>query len=378
MKAYVFCFQQSGITLMESVRKGLMSEGLGDLTQKVVTDEMSGHAKAESQTTIFFRDKFKQFTGNIYLPVFTIKDNGKYRRVNYESDIVSRISWQDLKSDMVLKSVLSTIEEKDVETAYEMADNVKDLIRQKGIIRLKEGGIELDYEFMSRHLMEIIPNPWIAYEYGKNALEHFLKKYKYEIVKNNFVFIIEQLKKNAESEKERLAEQVFRQLIKENKLQFLIIRNTVGLKLPDTQIIDVSSKTLTKLNGPLVPERSLFDFVPEEDLNTTEQSVAWYLEEQEKLLWWYRNISRQDYYIQGWRKNKIYPDFIFTEVDAVDNKAFSKVFVVEIKGLHLKNEDTAYKQSILDICNDIGIEKSWDELGMEFPEKKVIFKNRLR
>jgi type III restriction enzyme len=372
-ESYVFCFQQSGVTLMESVRKGLMGEGLGDLTQKIVTDEIPGRPKTESQTTIFFRDKFKQFTGNIYLPVFTIKDKGKNRRVNYESDIVSRISWQDLRSETVLNSVLSIIEEKDVETAYEMVDNVKDLIRQKDIIRLKEGGIELDYEFMSRHLMEIIPNPWIAYEYGKNALEHFLKKYKYETVKNNFVFIIEQLKKNAESEKERLAEQVFRQLIKENKLQFLIIRDTVGLKLPDTQIIDTSSKTLTKENGqPL--QRSLFDFVPEEDLNTTEQSVAWYLEEQEKLLWWYRNISRQDYYIQGWRKHKIYPDFIFTEVDAEDDKAFSKVFVVETKGLHLKNEDTAYKQSILDICNDIGIEKSWDELGMEFPEKKVIFK----
>ena len=40
----------------------------------------------------------------------------------------------------------------------------------------------------------------------------------------------------------------------------------------------------------------------------------------------------------------------------------------------MKNEDTEYKQNILEICNAIGIEKSWDELGMEFPEKKVIFK----
>jgi len=372
-ESYVFCFQQSGVTLMESVRKGLMGEGLGDLTQKVVTDEMLGQAKAETQITIYFRDKFKHFSGNIYLPVFAMNEDRKMRRVNYESDIVSRISWQDLQSDMVLGTVLSTIEEKDTETAYEMIDNVKDIIRQKGILRLKEGGIELDYEFMARHLMEIIPNPWIAYDYGKNALNHFLKKYKYEIVKNNFVFIIEQLKKNAENEKERLAEQVFRQLINEKKLQFLIIRSATGIKLNDTQVIDVSSKTLTKENGqPL--QRSLFDFVPVEDFNATEQSVAWYLEEQEKLLWWYRNLSRQDYYIQGWRKHKIYPDFIFTEVDANDNKAFSKVFVVETKGLHLKNEDTAYKQNILDICNDIGIEKSWNELGMEFPEKKVIFK----
>ncbi len=49
--------------------------------------------------------------------------------------------------------------------------------------------------------------------------------------------------------------------------------------------------------------------------------------------------------------------------------------MVETKGLHLGgSEDTKYKKSILDICNDIGVEKSWDELGMEFPEKKVVFK----
>ena len=372
-ESYVFCFQQSGVSLMESVRKGLMGEGLGDLTQKVVTDEMPGQVKVETKQTILFRDKFKHFSGNIYLPIFVINENGKMRRVSYESDIVSHISWQNLKSEMVLDTALSTIEEKDIETAYEMIDNTKDLIRQKNIIHLREGGIELDYEFMARHLMEIIPNPWVAYEYGKNALNHFLGKYENKVVKNNFVFIIEQLKKNAESEKERLAEQVFRQLITEKKLQFLIVRNAAGIKLPDIQIIDADSKTLTKENGqPL--QRSLFDFVPSEDFNGTEQSVAWYLEEQEKLLWWYRNLSRQDYYIQGWRKHKIYPDFIFTEVDAQDNTAYSKVFVVETKGLHLKNEDTAYKQSILDICNDIGIEKSWNELGMEFPEKKVIFK----
>lgn len=372
-ESYVFCYQQKAVTLLDSIRAGLQGEGLGDLTSKVVTDEMGNEKSAESKRTIFIRDKFKQFTGKIYLPVFTIEENGKRRQVSYESDIVSRIQWQNINTDKVMTTVLSTIEEKDTETAYGMSDNIKDLIKQKQVIRLKEGGIELDYEFMTRHLLDIIPNPWVAYEYGKTVLNHFLKKYSPSVVANNFVFIIEELRRHAESEKERLAEQVFRQLTADKKLQFLILRNDTGNKLRDTRIIDGGIKTLNKADGqPL--QRSLFDFVPEDEFNGVEQSVAWYLEEQEKLLWWYRNLSRQDYYIQGWRKNRIYPDFIFTEIDAGDNTAYSKVFVVETKGLHLKNEDTAYKQNILDICNDIGIEKSWDELGMEFPEKKVVFK----
>ena len=372
-ESYVFCFQQKAVDLLGSIRAGLQGEGLGDLAGKVVSDEMGNEKSVESNRAIFFRDKFKHFVGHIYLPVFTIKDSGQIRQVSYESDILSRIHWQNIKTDKILDTILSTIEDKDTETAIGLSDNTVDLIKQKGFIRIKEGGIELDYEFMARHLMDIIPNPWVAYAYGKTIIDHFLGKYSPCVVSNNFVFIIEELKRHAESERERLAEQVFRQLIKEKVLQFLIIRSTVGIKLPDTKIIDNGSKTLTKADGqPL--QRSLFDFVPEDEFNSAEQNVAWYLEDQEKLLWWYRNMSRQDYYIQGWRKNKIYPDFIFTEMDAADNTAFSKVFVIETKGIHLKNDDTAYKQNILDICNDIGVEKSWDELGMEFPEKKVVFK----
>jgi len=372
-ESYVFCFQQKANALLESIRVGLQSEGLGDLAGKVVADETGDEKLAESKRTAFIRDIFKHFAGKIYLPVFTIEENGKRRQVKYESDIIARINWQNMNTDKVMATILSTIEEKDTETALALSDNIRDLIKQKQVIRLKEGGIELDYEFMTRHLLDVIPNPWVAYDYGKTVLNNFISKYPLSVVANNFVFIIEELRRHAESEKEQLAEEVFRQLITEKKLRFLILRSSEGNKLPDTKMVDGGVKTLNKVDGqPL--QRSLFDFVPENDFNSVEQSVAWYLEEQEKLLWWYRNISRQDYYIQGWRKNKIYPDFIFTEINSFDKTEFSKVFVVETKGLHLKNEDTEYKQNILEICNAIGIEKSWDELGMEFPEKKVIFK----
>jgi len=90
-ESYVFCFQQKAVNLLDSIRAGLQGEGLGDLTSKVVSDEMGGEKPEESKRTIFLRDKFKHFAGNIYLPIFTIKENGKTRQVSYESDIVSRI-----------------------------------------------------------------------------------------------------------------------------------------------------------------------------------------------------------------------------------------------------------------------------------------------
>jgi type III restriction enzyme len=98
--------------------------------------------------------------------------------------------------------------------------------------------------------------------------------------------------------------------------------------------------------------------VPEENFNTVEKAVAWFLEDQDKLLWWYRNLSRQDYAIQGWKKYRIYPDFVFSEMDGRNNTEYDKIFVVETKGLHLKNDDFRYKQDVFTLYNQLAEEKS--------------------
>jgi len=133
-------------------------------------------------------------------------------------------------------------------------------------------------------------------------------------------------------------------------------------------------------NSPI--QKSLFDTVYEEEFNETEQSVAIYLDRQEKLLWWYRNRSRQDYHIQGWRKNKIYPDFIAASINNADDYDYDKVFVLETKGIHLKaNDDTRYKENVFDLCNQMGAKKAWKELFNEFPdhdfEFQVVFERRV-
>ena len=113
-------------------------------------------------------------------------------------------------------------------------------------------------------------------------------------------------------------------------------------------------------------QKSLFDYVPEDSLNKTEQAVAWYLEEQSNLFFWFRNLARQDYYLQGWQKQKVYPDFIFTK----DNKD-KDVYVVETKGLHLKNEDTNYKQELFSLCNKLSMKKDMTELEIDLKGFKI-------
>jgi TnpA family transposase len=47
-----------------------------------------------------------------------------------------------------------------------------------------------------------------------------------------------------------------------------------------------------------------------------------------------------DYHIQGWKCNKIYPDFIAAENAPENMDEYGTIYVLETKGVHLKNEDT--------------------------------------
>ena len=52
---------------------------------------------------------------------------------------------------------------------------------------------------------------------------------------------------------------------------------------------------------------------------------------------------------------------------------FRKVFVLETKGLHLKNENTAYKQSVFALCNKHPKKKSWNELVPAMRDKEISY-----
>jgi len=46
---------------------------------------------------------------------------------------------------------------------------------------------------------------------------------------------------------------------------------------------------------------------------------------------------------------------------------------LETKGIHLKNEDTKYKQDVFSLCNELGTKKAWKELFEEFPDHDLAF-----
>jgi type III restriction enzyme len=307
-----------------------------------------------------------------------IRSGKGWRPVSYQMDIASRIPWGEVDLKPVLSLTLSMYDNKDVEIGVTLTDDRGRPVQTKGFHRIEESGIKVDPVFMTRQICDVVPNPWQAHEFSKQVLAHFRDngndpEHNERLIANNFVFLIEELRKQLECEKDRLAEQVFQSMLKSDELRFLIIGNNFDWTLPKSIAVKASARTLNRKDGtPL--QLSLFTFTPEEEFNDTEKAVAWYLENQSRLFFWFRNRARHDYCIQGWRQHRIYPDFIFTSATKDAPTDYERVYVVETKGLHLKdNAKTDYIRKVFDICAKQAKSKKWNQLGPAMRDKILRF-----
>lgn len=97
-------------------------------------------------------------------------------------------------------------------------------------------------------------------------------------------------------------------------------------------------------------QRSLFERVYQMEVNRAEREVAVYLDGQEALGWWHRNVAKRDYGLKGWKKNVIYPDLIFS---IEEGGKTTKMVALETKGTFLDGtEDTEYKRALMDFLTD--------------------------
>ena len=268
---------------------------------------------------------------------------------------------------------MTAVSYKDETSAIGLSQYEQEVIEKKAS-QIQKASVKLDLVYVTRQILDVVPNPWIAYQIAEEVFSSLSSMVgnTEEIIAANMVFIVEELRKALSKERDRLAEDVFRHLLETEQLCFFLVVDQ-SPDIPTRLNVRKNAPKLTRDNhDPL--QRSLFDYVPEEDFNDMEKAIAIYLDEQEKLLFWYRNVSRKDYYVQGWKKGKIYPDFIVPEADLENPDDCATVFVIESKGLHLKNEDTQYKQTIFEICNELGQKMQWRELQQEFFGSRIEFK----
>ena len=83
----------------------------------------------------------------------------------------------------------------------------------------------------------------------------------------NFVFIVQELVNRADAERNRLAQEIFTNLVASKKLRFLLLKDDVGYRLPDKIKMRKGTRKLTREdNSPL--QMSLFEQVAEDGLNS--------------------------------------------------------------------------------------------------------------
>ncbi|MCA8927008.1 MAG: DEAD/DEAH box helicase family protein [Alphaproteobacteria bacterium] len=341
-ECHVITHHADTATVVEAIKDGLEQDGLGDLVLHVSQDDPSGAARATRQ--IKRRPEFS--SAKIFLPKVMIVEDGETRDLDYETDVLASIDWRGF-------------DPKDIATL--IPENAQAAESQLQRIRLADDGEELfvgetvaenleTLVFQPTHAVrmvsDIVPNPFVGREIVGRLLDALrVRGFDDSRLGQLASLIVEELRKGLDTERTTRAEALFKAAVAAGRIQFRLRLDGRNWQMPksvETTEPENARQLLSKTGGPL--EKSLFAPVYENELNGDERDVAVYLDGEKALAWWHRNVARTQYGIQGWKKAKIYPDFIF----AVQSEGEAKrITVLETKGDQLDNLDTAYKREVL-------------------------------
>ena len=383
-ESYVFCFSRRGAEVLQEVRKGFGLEGLQGLEGRVLENNP---AVSNDTLTTRQRPEYRAAARDFVLPAFMIKDVDGWRLVHYEADILSRLPWDEIDlsplDDLALGE--GRAEDHHLRASLSEEEHVLEPEAGNGAHDGRDGASEeadpgtvddpVDYFFAASHLLDMVPNPWRGRDLARRTFEGLLERYPAKRVAANHTFVLEELRRQVEMERDRLSREVFHSLLASGEMRFLVVAEDLDFNRLPAEIEVPRAKQANREDGAPY-QHNLFDVTTEDDLNQFENKVATYVDQQARLFFWYRNRARKDYYVQGWKPRRVYADFIVTlrgdEPGADDD--FHQVFVVETKGVHLKgSEDTEYKRSVFDICSKHARKANWAEFVPAMRTKVVRF-----
>ena len=328
--------------VVTAIKGGLEADGLGDLVVEIANGKADGTGKVTRRI-----DRRKDFaTTEIYLPKVLYVDGADIRDLDYETDLLSEIDWRGFDPAPI---------------AARIPDNAQAAESQLQRISLSEGGDELfvgetvaakveslafDPAYAVRMISDIVPNPFVGREIvGRLLLALGARGFDPEKLGALANLIVEELRRWLDEEQRSRAEALFKACVASGRVQFRLRLDGRNWHMPfhvETSEPTGSRQLLARDGGPLA--KSLFAPVYENELNSAEREVAVYLDGDGAMKWWHRNVARQQYGLQGWRRAKVYPDFIFA---ARRDGSGSRIVVLETKGDQLDNLDTGYKRDLL-------------------------------
>ena len=345
-QCYVYCNNIDVGTVVTQVKNGLESEGLTGLGDEVMgtpDSQQASESQEVEKRTVQRRDQFQDH--EIYLPMVLHKEGDKWIQLNYQAHILPHIDWsaieppdpnasapQSVRRQSATVDVDETIPvfHPDQETYIDKTVSVSDL---------------------ARRLSDIMPNPWQAARIAQQMCQWIKADGKTEEeIYDRRSYLAHVLREHVKSEVEKQAEQVFHRKMDDGEIRFDLEARDPNYRMVDSYEIQVHPEN----DKPLLRnyehvQLSLFEPIFEKQFDSDlEKKFAYYLDEEKALQWWHRVAARQrsEYYLQGWKRGRIYPDFVAmaNEVGGV-----TRVLIFDTKGEHLEgNRDTEYKRKVLE------------------------------
>lgn len=366
-ESYVYCLRKSAEEIMQEVKKALENEGYEGDSASVI--DRSGDEGATARRTTQLRAEFKrlyrQFKGKVYLPRFCVKVEQGYEGLDYFRHLVSQVDvskfgFSEIKWD--LQAELENARE----TFYRLSLGQVGLetVRQQESVAVESDErarawlvANLPYEhFNFRELRRIVDSAVDQLLNKDKSLSGRLALVRFGVRDRLAGFI--------DKETDKQTQGAFVELYRRKKLCFYLECMECRFEIPPEIELRSTRQLVHSDNSPV--QRSLFDVVPEESLNAYEKEIALCLDQHPEVLWWFRNeVGPQHFSIQGYRRPRIYPDFVVQK--GMKWKPTPTVIVVESKGEHLfGNEDTNYKRDVAGYFEKLGTAVSWQQLGAGF------------
>ncbi|MYD30427.1 MAG: DEAD/DEAH box helicase [Nitrospira sp. SB0677_bin_15] len=356
-RCYIYCYNTNVGVAVERVKAGLENEGLTGLGNTI---RGAGEGDAPQPQTIKRRPKYKRL--QIFLPQVLHEEGYRWRPLDYDRDILGAINWSEI-------DVGEAVNPDDDDTIREIIATVDVQGDRRIFDEALETGERLSLDYFVRRLTDVVPNPWQAARMTAN----FLKKHTgYDDSKllNNRIYLSEVLRRSIKEDLDKKAESVFRSKIKNDAIRFhLETDEKLDYELEKSLEVYVSSQERALQGEHGLPiQQSLFDPVHESNFNGLEKDFALYLDKSNAISWWHKIAAKQQYHLQGWRRQRVYPDFVACQ------RGDGRLLILETKGIHLKgNEDTNYKQQLLATL-EAAYNKADDRGEMRVCEPPAVFR----
>ena len=371
-ESYIYCLHKRAGEISKDVKSALEKEGYEGDTASLIIDA-SDKDRLRNDRVVRMREEFadlyrKPFEGKIYLPHFCVRDGEKFEALDYFRHLISQVDETRFAYGRINWSLTQDL--KEAKDRFYRISLGEDMQREH---ESDTDPVEPDASVCA-WIVASLPFEYLSYKQLNRIVESVYK----ELIKSNMVegrlalvkFVVrDHIQRFVQEQLDVQTEAAFKKLFKAGRVSFYLECAQCRFEIPASFTIHATGPltALTHDNGDQIA-KSLFDFVESERQNSYESAVALVLDRDVNVLWWYRNLVGEEHFaIQGYRKNRIRPDFVVQS--GRDKKPEHRVVVIESKGKHLEgNPDTKYKRTIASYFEEAGKRVTWQQLGEDFKD----------